>query len=80
MTDTPAPNDMPDGYSEHLRAFGYLDGYYTGICYDCAKQFIGAKRSVRCKPCAEKEKSEYDAQARADAIIKEVGGDDGYKY
>lgn len=50
-----------NNFSEHLRKFGYLDGDYTGICTDCSEHFTGAKRSMRCKPCAEKAKAEYDA-------------------
>lgn len=58
---------MPDDFSEHLRHFGYLDGYYTNVCTNekCKAHFIAAKRSWRCKPCAEQAKAEYDAQPRA---------------
>jgi hypothetical protein len=47
-----------------LLDYGYAPGDYQNTCVHCSKKFIGAKRAVSCKPCAEfylgNDKENYD--------------------
>lgn len=45
---------MTSELKSDLRYFGYKDGHYISECKTCGCQFLGAKRSWACKPCAEK--------------------------
>lgn len=36
-----------------LKDQGYAPGSYSCSCTTCGKEFIGDKRAVTCKPCAE---------------------------
>ncbi len=40
--------------SSTLADFGYAPGVYAFHCLDCDQEDLGDKRSIRCKPCAEK--------------------------
>jgi hypothetical protein len=39
--------------TDDLRPHGYAPGDYVGRCGGCEAQFVGAKRSLRCRKCAE---------------------------
>lgn len=35
-----------------LRRYGYLPGHYYNKCLNCNVEFVGAKGSTSCEPCA----------------------------
>ena len=57
----PTPYDWPDDF--HLE-----NGKYTCRCLDCGRFFVGHKRRLQCRVCAEKPYREADARALLDAV------------
>lgn len=55
-----------------LSSFGYADGLYTAKCKDCSKEYLGQKRSWRCKECAEKAMKEYIPRRQLSERQKEI--------
>lgn len=47
--------------SDDLIAWGYATGFYRNDCVRCKDTFIGAKRSFRCKDCADIERANETA-------------------
>lgn len=47
------PEAVDRGNAEHLQPHGYAPGDYQCRCGKCAGLFIGDKRAVRCRVCAE---------------------------
>lgn len=44
-----------------LKDTAYGSGNYYGRCSSCGEQFQGHKMALSCKPCAEKDVTDYNA-------------------
>jgi len=52
----------------HLKPFGFAPGTYSNACMACTTEFVGAKRAIRCRECAEEAFAKVTPPAEPPAV------------